>query len=209
MVLTGPKGPPGPPGADGADGAQGPPGPPGADGADGAQGPPGPPGADGADGVQGPPGPPGNVPAATDAAGETNLNNLQPNLTLNCIIALQGVFPSRNSAVTAEAVTDVAAVTGANPFIGEIAWVPYNFAPRGWAFCDGQLLSISSNTALFSLLGTTYGGDGRTTFALPDLRGRSMVHEGGGSGLTPRTLGSQFGTETVSTVHNHTITPTE
>ena len=190
----------------GPQGLQGPPGPVGADGADGA---PGPPGADGADGVQGPPGPPGNVPAATDAAGETNLNNLQPNLTLNCIIALQGVFPSRNSAVTAEAVTDVTAVTGANPFIGEIAWVPYNFAPRGWALCDGQLLSISSNTALFSLLGTTYGGDGRTTFALPDLRGRSMVHEGGGPGLTPRTLGSQFGTETVSTVHNHTITPTE
>src|SRR5208283_2022902 len=67
----------------------------------------------------------------------------------------------------------------AQPFLGQIAWVPYNFAPNGWAFCDGQILSIAQNTALFSLLGTTYGGDGQTTFALPDLRGRVSVHQGG------------------------------
>ena len=71
-----------------------------------------------------------------------------------------------------------------------------NFAPRGWARCDGQLLAISQNTALFSILGTTYGGDGRTTFALPDLRGRVAMHPGTGPGLTPRRLGQSGGTET-------------
>lgn len=70
-----------------------------------------------------------------------------------------------------------------------------NFAPRGWAFCNGQLMSIAQNQALFSLLGTTYGGDGRTTFGLPDLRGRGPVHSGTGPGLTPRNLGQRFGTE--------------
>lgn len=84
------------------------------------------------------------------------------------------------------------------PFIGEVAWVPYNFAPRGWAFCDGQLLPISQNTALFSLVGTTYGGDGRTTFALPDVRSRTIMHEGQGPGLTPRRLGEEFGAENVT-----------
>ncbi len=84
------------------------------------------------------------------------------------------------------------------PFIGEVAWVPYNFAPRGWAFCDGQLLAIGSNAALFSLLGTTYGGDGRTTFALPDVRSRTIMHEGQGPGLTQRRLGDRAGTEAVT-----------
>lgn len=84
------------------------------------------------------------------------------------------------------------------PFIGEVAWVPYNFAPRGWAFCDGQLLSIASNTALFSLLGTTYGGDGRTTFGLPDVRSRTLIHEGYGPGLTSRPLGQKGGQEDVT-----------
>lgn len=70
-----------------------------------------------------------------------------------------------------------------------------NFAPRGWAFCDGQLLAVSQNDALFSLLGTTYGGDGRTTFGLPDLRGRIPIHAGTGPGLSPRRLGAKFGTE--------------
>jgi microcystin-dependent protein len=64
------------------------------------------------------------------------------------------------------------------PFIGQIMLVPYNFSPRGWAFCNGQLMSIAQNTALFSLLGTTYGGDGQTTFALPDLRGRVPISSG-------------------------------
>lgn len=70
-----------------------------------------------------------------------------------------------------------------------------NFAPRGWAFCDGQLLPIAQNTALFSILGTTYGGDGTTTFGLPDLRGRAVLHHGHGPGLTPRVLGQKFGEE--------------
>ena len=70
-----------------------------------------------------------------------------------------------------------------------------NFAPRGWAFCDGQLLPISQYSALFSLLGTTYGGDGRTTFALPDLRGRAPIHPGNGPGLSDRRLGQKLGTE--------------
>jgi microcystin-dependent protein len=85
------------------------------------------------------------------------------------------------------------------PFIGEIRMVGFNFAPRGWAFCEGQILPISQYNALFALLGTTYGGDGRTTFALPDLRGRFPLHSGNGStgsGLTSRQLGEKSGTET-------------
>lgn len=81
-------------------------------------------------------------------------------------------------------------------FIGEIAMFGGNFAPRGWALADGQILSISSNSALFSIFGTTYGGDGRTTFALPDLRGRAPIHAGTGPGLSPRRLGSRGGSET-------------
>lgn len=81
-------------------------------------------------------------------------------------------------------------------FLGEIRWVPYNFAPRGWASCDGQLLPISQNTALFSLLGTTYGGNGQTTFALPDMRGRTPIHVGLGPGLSEKHLGELSGTET-------------
>ncbi len=81
------------------------------------------------------------------------------------------------------------------PFIGQILMFGGNFAPRGWALCDGQLLSISSNSALFSILGTTYGGDGRTSFGLPDLRGRVAMHAGSGPGLTPRTLGSEGGSQ--------------
>lgn len=83
------------------------------------------------------------------------------------------------------------------PFIGEIMLVPYNFAPRGWAFCQGQIISIAQNTALFSLLGTTYGGNGQTTFALPDLRGRVALHVGQGQGLSPRDLGEMAGVESV------------
>lgn len=82
------------------------------------------------------------------------------------------------------------------PFIGEIRVFGFNFAPRGWALCDGQLLPIAQNTALFSLLGTIYGGDGRTTFALPDLRGRAALHQGNGPGLSPRAIGQRSGSET-------------
>lgn len=101
------------------------------------------------------------------------------------------------------------------PFLGQIVMFGGNFAPRGWAFCDGQLLSIAQNTALFSLLGTTYGGDGRTTFGLPDLRGRVPMHPGNGPGLTPRQLGQKAGAEThtlnVNEIpsHNHPIAAKE
>ena len=81
------------------------------------------------------------------------------------------------------------------PFVGEIRMFAGNFAPRGWAFCDGQLLAVSQNDALFSLLGTIYGGDGRTTFGLPDMRGRIPLHQGHGPGLSERRLGSKGGSE--------------
>lgn len=83
------------------------------------------------------------------------------------------------------------------PFLGQIVMFGGNFAPRGWALCDGQLLSISSNTALFSILGTTYGGDGRTTFGLPGLRGRVAIHPGSGAGLSTYRLGERAGAEQV------------
>ena len=97
------------------------------------------------------------------------------------------------------------------PFIGEIRMFAGNFAPRGWAFCDGQLLDIASNNALFAILGTTYGGDGRTTFALPDLRGRVVIGPGTGPGLSSRRLGEKGGEERVvlNTLqipsHTHTV----
>ncbi|MDQ1708523.1 MAG: hypothetical protein QOJ88_1734 [Pyrinomonadaceae bacterium] len=86
----------------------------------------------------------------------------------------------------------------ADPFVAEIRIFPFNFPPTGWAFCDGQLMPISQNTALFSLLGTTYGGDGKSTFALPDLQGRSPMHPGQGPGLSLHDLGEEGGSETVS-----------
>ncbi|WP_462158963.1 phage tail protein [Pseudoalteromonas sp. GB56] len=82
-----------------------------------------------------------------------------------------------------------------DPYIGEIRMFAGNFAPRNWSNCSGQILSIAQNNALFALLGTTYGGDGVSTFALPDLRGRIPVHQGAGPGLTPRKIGSKFGSE--------------
>jgi microcystin-dependent protein len=86
----------------------------------------------------------------------------------------------------------------ADPFVAEIRIFPFNFAPKGWAWCDGQLMPISQNTALFSLLGTTYGGDGMTTFALPDLQGRTPMHPGQGPGLSLHDLGETGGSETVA-----------
>ena len=85
-----------------------------------------------------------------------------------------------------------------DPFIGQIMMFGGNFAPRGWAMCNGQLLDISQNAALFSILGTTYGGDGRTTFGLPDLRGRLPMHFGQGPGLSNHNLGQKGGAETVT-----------
>ncbi|MDJ0835083.1 MAG: tail fiber protein [Acidobacteriota bacterium] len=96
------------------------------------------------------------------------------------------------------------------PFVAEIRIFAGNFAPRGWAFCNGQLLPISQNTALFSLIGTTYGGDGRSTTALPNLQGRLPMHPGRGPGLTSRRLGQRGGVEMVtlaeSQMPNHTHT---
>ena len=98
------------------------------------------------------------------------------------------------------------------PFVGEIRMFAGNFAPRSWAFCDGQLLAVTQNDALFSLLGTIYGGDGRTTFGLPDMRGRIPLHQGTGPGLSTRRLGSKSGQETVTlttnnlTSHTHDLT---
>jgi len=88
------------------------------------------------------------------------------------------------------------------PFVGEIRMFAGNFAPSGWSFCDGQLLAVSQNNALFSLLGTIYGGDGRTTFGLPDMRGRIPVHAGSGPGLSPVRLGAKAGTESVTLTSN-------
>ena len=86
----------------------------------------------------------------------------------------------------------------ADPFVAEIRIFPFNFAPKGWAWCDGQLMPLSQNTALFSLLGTTYGGDGKSNFALPDLQGRAPMHPGQGPGLSPHDLGESGGSDTVT-----------
>ncbi|WP_083928386.1 tail fiber protein [Marinobacterium rhizophilum] len=196
MGPAGPEGPAGPQGEQGPEGPQGPQGPQGVPGPEGPQGPQGPQGEQGPEGPQGPMGESGVVDGtangdlltwdgnnwiAQQPAGDAPENNMQPWLGVNYIIALQGLYPSRNAE---------------NPFIGEIIMFAGNFAPRGWALCNGQLLAISQNTALFSILGTTFGGDGQTTFALPDLRGRVSVHPGNGPGLTPRTLGQKAGVET-------------
>src|SRR5258706_265801 len=99
----------------------------------------------------------------------------------------------------------------ADPFVAEIRIFPFNFAPKGWAWCNGQLLPLSQNTALFSLLGTTYGGDGKSTFALPDLEGSAPMHPGQGPGLSLHDLGETGGTETVTLLeseiaaHSHTV----
>ena len=193
----------------GLQGPAGPQGDPGAAGATGATGP------QGAAGLAGPAGPTytGTSPVTVNNTANTiglnaatnagdlmtwdgnnwvarqpavqhfTLDNMQPFTTINFIIALQGIFPSRS---------------GVEPFVGEIEMVGFNFAPQGWAFCDGQLLSIAQNTALFSLLGTMYGGNGQNTFALPDLRGRVPMHQGAGPGLTPRDVGEMGGSETIS-----------
>ncbi|HVN01418.1 MAG TPA: tail fiber protein [Caulobacteraceae bacterium] len=98
-----------------------------------------------------------------------------------------------------------------SPYVGEIRMFGGNFAPAGWAFCSGQLMAISENPTLFQLIGTTYGGDGQNTFALPDLQGRLPVHQGTGPGLSPYVIGQQAGTESVTLTvnqipsHNHNL----
>jgi len=204
---TGPQGAQGSIGATGPQGSQGIVGPTGPQGIQGSVGPTGPAGAQGIQGIQGPAGADGadlidgTVPgqllkwngnswvATLPQSTPISFDNMQPFNTVNYIIALEGIYPSRN---------------GVEPFVGEIELFGGNFAPRGFALCDGQLLSIASNTALFSLLGTTYGGNGMTTFALPDLRGRAPIHAGQGPGLSNRTLGEVGGSETRTiTTHLH------
>lgn len=108
--------------------------------------------------------------------------------------------------------TGSAQAQASDQYLGQLMAVGFNFCPRGWASADGQLLAISTNTALFSLLGTTYGGDGQVTFALPDLRGRSIVHPGQGPGLSPISLGERSGQESVALlptqlpIHTHSAT---
>jgi microcystin-dependent protein len=98
-----------------------------------------------------------------------------------------------------------------DPFVAEIRIFPFNFAPKGWAFCDGQILPLSQNTALFSLLGTTYGGDGKSNFALPNMQGNAPMHPGQGPGLSLHDLGETGGSETVSLLeseipsHSHAL----
>jgi microcystin-dependent protein len=100
----------------------------------------------------------------------------------------------------------------ADPFVAEIRIFPFNFAPKGWAWCDGQLMPLSQNTALFSLLGTTYGGDGKSNFALPNLQGSAPMHPGQGPGLSLHDLGETGGSETVTLLeseipaHAHALT---
>jgi microcystin-dependent protein len=99
----------------------------------------------------------------------------------------------------------------ADPFVAEIRIFPFNFAPKGWAWCDGQLMPLSQNTALFSLLGTTYGGDGKSNFALPDMQGNAPMHPGQGPGLSLHDLGEMGGSETVTLLeseipaHSHAL----
>lgn len=112
-------------------------------------------------------------------------SNMQPTLGISYIIATTGIYPSPSAG------------KGADQYLGEICMFAGNFAPQGWLFCNGQLLSIAQNSALFSLLGTIYGGDGETTFALPDLRGRVPMQWGQGPGLTNRQIGQKVGTEKV------------
>jgi microcystin-dependent protein len=98
----------------------------------------------------------------------------------------------------AAGLTGTRSAHASEPFIAQVKAFGFNFAPRGWAFCDGQLLPIAQNTALFSLIGTIYGGDGRSTTALPNLQGRFVMHQGRGPGLTVRRLGERGGSETVT-----------
>src|ERR1700730_13302668 len=131
------------------------------------------------------------APRAANAqvTGDTGLgqpfSTMQPSLAMDYLISTDGIFPSHDSAPSGK-------------FLGEVTPFAGNFAPGGWAVANGQLLSISQNTALFSLLGTTYGGDGVSTFALPDLRGRTVISTGQGPGLSNQFEGSPTGVSQVT-----------
>jgi microcystin-dependent protein len=145
---------------------------------------------------------PGGGTTGIEGGGQIQ-TNMQPTLGLHYIIAEQGIFPTRDGGGSAE-----------EPLLAQIQLFAGDFAPAGWAFCEGQLLPINQNQALFSLLGTTYGGDGRTNFALPDLDSRLAVGMGQGAGLSSWALGQTGGTETNTLTigqmpaHDHTFTPT-
>lgn len=131
--------------------------------------------------------------AATSPAGSNQPHeNRQPYLGVNYIICLEGIYPSQDSYMS----------ESDDPFVGEIQMFGLNFAPRGWAWCHGTVIGIAQNTALFSLLGTTYGGNGQTTFALPDLRNRAALGFGQGPGLSPYVLGETGGSEKVSLIES-------
>jgi MYXO-CTERM domain-containing protein len=130
--------------------------------------------------------PPGLFTGMT--GGNQPQSTMQPTLALHPVIALEGIFPSRGGG---SGQVD-------EPLLGQIGLFAGDFAPAGWAFCDGQLLPIAQNTALFSLLGTTYGGNGQTTFSLPDLRGRLAVDFGQGPGLSNVDLGQVWGVESLT-----------
>ncbi len=126
-------------------------------------------------------------------------SNMQPSLALNPIISLSGQYPSRSSTIIGSEPSDIGQIgTGGQndePFYGEVTWIAHDQVPSGWAKAEGQLLPIGENPVLFSVLGTMYGGNGSTTFALPDLRGRAIVNAGSGSGITSRNEGSTLGNE--------------
>jgi microcystin-dependent protein len=147
--------------------------------------------------------------AATQDAGEGQvISNLQEEITLNYVIALEGTFPAR--ALNAGTGSVTSSYYGVDAYLGQVAMFAGNFAPRGWAFAHGQLLPIAQHQALFAILGTTYGGDGRTSFGLPDLRGRTVVGSGSVAGQT-YFVGQTLGTETLSLTtqnlpsHTHTV----
>ncbi|WP_160174969.1 tail fiber protein [Methanococcoides methylutens] len=199
---AGPVGPQGPQGLQGDQGETGPVGPQGPQGPQGLQGDQGDVGPQGPQGLQGDP---GEVPESTGLAGEGESHeNRDPYLGVNYIICGNGDFPPRG---------DLNGGSGPGPYVGEIRMFAGNYEPDGWAYCDGRLLQVSDYPLLYVILGTTYGGDGRTTFALPDMRGRAPVHAGPepGPGLTPIILGQKGGVETVTLTvrqipsHNHTI----
>ena len=129
-----------------------------------------------------------NAQSITPVGGSQPHDNMQPYLCINFIISLFGIFPT----------PDLGGRSCPIHSSPRSASSPFNFAPTGWALCNGQLLPISQNTALFSLLGTTYGGDGKSTFALPDLEGIAAMHPGQGPGLSLRDLGELGGTEFVT-----------
>jgi microcystin-dependent protein len=145
---------------------------------------------------------PGGGTTGIEGAGQSQ-TNMQPTLALHYIIATEGPYPSQNTGGAADEA----------PFLGQIDLFAGNFAPSGWAFTDGQMLPITLNSALFSLLGTTFGGDGVSMFALPDLRDRVAVGAGSGVGLSPWDTGQQTGTESLVLLtdqmpaHDHAFTP--